>query len=239
MKRTYEEHIEHIVSEEITIELITKITYKPRKKLRMDKEIIPEGFDKWNSLKKGEWLEDETKNQLEQLGFTTTITKSYTWTKNEEQEFPRRKILGDNGIDGIARKKINGEIYQCIVQCKCYKKTTPISTDVIQHLDNNVSQWKTPGMFGLLVVKHKESLNKRAMNAIANALNPIIVVEIEKMQELPQLVKDIKWTEYPSRQLKRTRLRIEEADEIENVGEVTVRGKKIKNLTFAEDTLLY
>lgn len=116
---------------------------------------------------------------------------------------------------------------------------TPISTDVIQQLDNNLSQWKAPKMFGLLVVLHKKSLNKRAWNAITNAINPIIVVEIGEILQVQQQIENIKWSEFPGKKIKRTRINIDEAEEIENVGEPILKGKRIKRLMYSQETIQY
>ena len=93
------------------------------------------------------------------------------------------QILGDNGIDGITRKKIGKDQYNGIIQCKYYAPTLQISTDVIAQIDNNIDHWKTEKSFGLLVVLTKESLNHRINNAILNARNPIITITFQKIRE--------------------------------------------------------
>ena len=85
-------------------------------------EIIPRNLKLWNAIKKGEWLEEETKKQLDKLGFSTMITKSHTQMEDEDAYNKRIKIIRDNGIDGYVRKKIGLIEYKCIIQCKCYGK---------------------------------------------------------------------------------------------------------------------
>ena len=151
------------------------------------------------------------------------------------------QILGDNGIDGITRKKIGKDQYNRIIQCKCYAPTSQISTDVIAQIDNNIDHWKTEKSFGLLVVLTKESLNHRANNAILNARNPIITITLQEIREglLDQKILEIKWDKYPGKQLKRTRIQLESAEEIEKIGELKVVGKKLKKLIYEEDILQY
>ena len=52
-------------------------------------------------------------------------------------------------------------------------------------------------------------------------------------------ILEIKWDKYPGKQLKRTRIQLEEAEEIENIGELKIVGKKLKNLSYEEDTIQY
>ena len=67
-----------------------------------DNEIIPRNLKSWTSIKKGEQLEEETKKQLDKLGFSTMITKSHIWMEDEDTYNKRIKIIRDNGIDGYA-----------------------------------------------------------------------------------------------------------------------------------------
>ena len=164
--------------------------------------------------------------------FTTTITQAQCWDDENKQ----MKIIGDNGIDGITRRKIGQNSYNGIIQCKCYAPTTVISTDVIAQIDNNLDHWKSEKSFGLLVLLTKASLGAQAVTAIANARNPIIVVTLQEIRKgiVQQKLEEINWDDYPGKYLKRTRIEIESARDIRNVGEVQIDGKGIKRLKFEE-----
>ena len=203
--------------------------------------IIPKNLNKWTTIQKGEWLEEETKVQLEKLGFNTTITKSYSWTKDKNALKRKFKILGDNGIDGYARRKIESEEYKCIIQCKCYGKKTQISTDVIAHIESNIAHLESRNTFGLLVMLHEESMNNRAWNAIRNAKYPIIVTEISRIHEIVDQLKSINWMDYPTtfEKRKRTKISFKEAQEISSTGSITIKGKEIKEFMYNEDLIEY
>ena len=238
MKRKYIYREEKSISEEILITHQIQIIFNPKKKIKMELEdyTSPE-FKKLTPARKGELLEVRTKAEMEKCGFTVTITKAQRWDdKNKQVE-----ILGDNGIDGIARKKIGKDQYNGIIQCKCYAPTSTISTDVIAQIDNNIDHWKTEKSFGLLVVLTKESINNRANNAILNARNPIIAITLQEIREglLDQKILEIKWDKYPGKQLKRTRIQLESAEEIEKIGELKIVGKKLRKLIYEEDILQY
>jgi hypothetical protein len=238
MKRKYTYIEENKLTEEVTIIRQFQIIFNPKKKIKMDLiDYSSTEFKKMSPAKKGELLEVKTKAELERYGFTVTITKAQRWDDQNKQV----EILGDNGIDGIVRKKIEKDQYNGIIQCKCYAPTSNISTDVIAQLDNNIDHWKTEKSFGLLVVLTKDSINNRANNAILNARNPIIAITLQEIKEglLEQRILEIKWEKYPGKQLKRTRIQLEEAEEIENIGELKIVGKKLKNLIYEEDIVQY
>ena len=190
-----------------------------------------------SSTDKGEWLEVKIKEAMEAEGFTVTITKVQRWNKNKRE----MQIIGENGVDGITRIRINEHQYNGIIQCKCYAATTRISTDVIAQIDNNLDHWKMERSFGILVMLTKGSLNQRAINAIKNARNPIIAITLHEIMqgELKQKILEIKWENYPGKQLKRTRIELEEAEEIKSIGEFRIEGKKIKGLVFEENLIQY
>ena len=198
-------------------------------------EIIPRNLNSWTPIKKGEWLEEETKKQLDKLGFNTTITKSHTW-KEDGDATKKLKIIGDNGIDGYARTKIGTKEYRCIIQCKCYGRKSQISTDVIAQLENNVIHMGSKNTFGLLVVLNLETINERIYNAIKNARCPIIVTEITRIREIVQQIENIKWEEN-SQNIKRKRieLQLEEAKEILIEKDNITQGKEIKKLKYYEE----
>jgi len=175
MKRKYTYIEERNITEEIMIVHQFQIIFTPKKKIKMDLiDFLTPEFKKMSPAKKGELLEVKTKAEMKKCGFTITITKVQRWDDHNKQV----EILGDNGIDGIVRKKIEKDQYNGILQCKCYAPTSTISTDVIAQLDNNIDHWKTEKSFGLLVVLTKDSINNRANNAILNARNPIITITL-------------------------------------------------------------
>jgi hypothetical protein len=239
MKRKFSTITEKQITSEILIRTKQSIIYSPQKRLKMEEQqIVPKNLNKLSASQKGDWLEKETKKQLEKHGFSVTVTQSQYWEKDETNPKGFKKvIIGDNGIDGIARIRIEEKNYNCIIQCKCYAPTSSISTNVIAQLDNNIDHWKQERSFGLLVVLSKESVNGRAINAIKNARNPIIMIEITEIEDLKQIVQQINWDNYPGKRLKRTRIELGEADELENIGEVSIKGKKIKGLFFQEDLI--
>ncbi len=191
MKRIYEYHQKRKINEELIFKQTMKIIFKPRKRIKMeDNEIIPRNLKLWTSIKKGEWLEEETKKQLDKLEFSTMITKSYTWMEDEDAYNKRIKIIRDNGIDGYIRKKIGLIEYKCIIQYKCYEKKSQISTDVIAQLENNVIHMNSKNAIGLLVVLNLETVNKRVWNAAKNTKCPIIIIEITKIDKIVQELKD-------------------------------------------------
>ena len=58
-------------------------------------------------------------------------------------------------------------------------------------------------------------------------------------RELKQKILEIKWENYPGKQLKRIRIELEEAEEIKSIGEFRIEGKKIKGLVFEENLIQY
>jgi hypothetical protein len=245
MKRTYLTYTQQNINPELEIEQIIRITYRPIKRIKMNekssnklKAILPSNFSQMTAPKKGQWLEEEIQRRMSKLEFNITITKSTTWEKNPEKPHEYvQKIIGDNGIDGIARRRIEGEEYRCIIQAKCYAKTTTISTDVISHLENNVRHLEAGKAFGLLVVLHKESLNERAWSTIKNASCPIIVIDITQMDKLVELIKNIKWEDYPLKSLKRTFVEVESAEELKQIGNLKIDARKLKNLKYREEVI--
>ena len=131
MKKKYRCNFKRKIDEEIIFkQIITKKVQRLRKRIKMENnEIIPRNLNSWTAIKKEEWLEEETKKQLDKLGFNTTITKSHTWMEDGDACDKRLKIIGDNRIDGYARKRIGTTEYRCIIQCKYYGKRSQISTD--------------------------------------------------------------------------------------------------------------
>jgi len=240
MKRIYEHYQKRKINEELIFKQTTKIIFKPRKRIKMENnEIIPRNLKSWTPIKKGEWLEEETKKQLDKLGFSTTITKSHTWIEDEDTYNKRIKIIGDNGIDGYARKKIGLIEYKCIIQCKCYGRKSQISTDVIAQLENNVIHMNSKNAIGLLVVLNLETINERVWNAAKNAKCPIIIIEITNVEEIVQQLKDINWMDYPENSVKRKRIEVQlkEAQEISTKGNIPVKGKGIKKLRYYEESI--
>ena len=112
---------------------------------------------------------------------------------------------------------------------------------MIAQIDNNLDHWKMERSFGILVMLTKGSLNQRAINAIKNARNPIIAITLHEIMqgELKQKILEIKWENYPGKQLKRTRIELEEAEEIKSIREFRIEGKKIKGLVFEENLIQY
>ena len=139
MKRKYKYKQKFQLSEEITVTKQIKIMYKPKRKIMKEEEskiINEEELKQLTPIQKGTLLETKTKEIIEANGFTVTITKAHNW------EDGKLKILGDNGIDGIFRKKIQGTNYNRIIQYKCYASTSTISTNVVIQLDYNINFWK-------------------------------------------------------------------------------------------------
>ena len=60
---------------------------------------------------------------------------------------------------------------------------------------------------GLLVVLNLETVNERVWNAAKNAKCPIIIIEITKLNEIVQQLKDINWMDYPENSVKRKELK--------------------------------
>ena len=238
MKRIFQNYQRQKTNNEIIFERTTRIIYQPRKRIRMETndEIIPRNLNIWTTIKKGEWLEEETKKQLDKLGFNTTITKSHTWMENGDAINKQLKIIGDNGIDGFARKRIGSKEYKCIIQCKCYGKKSQITTDVIAQLENNVMHMDSKNTFGLLVVLNQETVTERVWNAAKNAKCPIVIIEITRMKEIVKQLENIKWMEYPEN-LKRkiSEIQIEEAKEFSIKENTLFEGKEIKKLRYYEE----
>ena len=238
MKRKYTYKKENNITEEITIVYKVQIIFKPKKKIKMELEDPKSSeFKNLSGAKKGELLEASTKAEMEKFGYTVTITKAQRWDDKNKQ----MQIIGDNGIDGIFRKKIEKDQYNGLIQCKYYAPTSNISTDVIAQLDNNIDHWKMEKSVGLLVVLTKESIIPRAINAMKNARNPIIAITLQEIREelLDQKILEINWNKYPGKQLKRMRVQLESAKEIEEIGELKIVGKKLKRLIYEADTLQY
>jgi hypothetical protein len=85
------------------------------------------------------------------------------------------------------------------------------------------------------VVLHKESLNERAWSTIKNASCPIIVVDITQIDKIVELVKNIKWEDYPLKSLKRTFIEVESAEELKQIGNLKIDARKLKNLKYREE----
>src|SRR6266496_4359521 len=139
----------------------------------------------------------------------------------------------------LTRRKIGQYQYNKIVQCECYVSTSTISTEVIVQVDNNIDYWKQERSFGLLVVLTKDSLNQRARNAVLNARNPIIIATLQDIRrgEVQQKLQELKWEDYPGKYLKKTRLEVESAEELRNIGEIQISAKRIKGLKFEENVM--
>ena len=136
MKRKYTYKEENNITEEISIVYKVQIIFKPKKKIKMELEDPKSSeFKNLSGAKKGELLEVSTKAEMEKFGYTVTITKAQRWDDKNKQ----MQIIGDNGIDGIFRKKIEKDQFNGLIQCKCYAPTSNISTDVIAQLDNNIN----------------------------------------------------------------------------------------------------
>ena len=203
MKRVFTLKSKHFITNQIYIKQRFQVIYRSMNNLTMGENIIdPSKLKELSAVKRGELLEVKTKEELEDQGFTTTITKAQRWDEERKQV----QIIGDNGIDGITRKKIGQYSYNGIIQCKCYAPTSTISTDVIAQIDNNLDHWKQERSFGLLVVLTKESLCKRAENAVLNARNPILVVTLQEIRSgvIQQKLQELNWDDYPGKYLKRT-----------------------------------
>src|SRR5579859_3376305 len=122
MKRKYIYKEERNISEEIIIIRQVQIIFKPKKKIKMELEDYKSSeFKNLLPAKKEELLEIIIKAEMEKCGFTVTITKAQRWDDKNKQ----MQILGDNGIDGITRKKIGKinimELYNANVMPPLYK----------------------------------------------------------------------------------------------------------------------
>src|SRR6266536_5250364 len=142
-------------------------------------------------------------------------------------------------METLTRRKIGQYHYKEIVQCKCYASTSTISTEVIAQIDNNIDHWKQERSFGLLVVLTKDSLNQRARNAVLNTRNPIIVATLQEIRrgKVQQKLQELKWKDYPGKYLKRTRLEVKVAEELQNIREIQISAKRIKGLKFEENVM--
>ena len=163
MRRSFTQIVRKNITSEIKIMQTTQIIFEPKKKIKMQEESEHLAEVKnLSSTDKGEWLEVKTKEAMEAEGFTVTIIKAQRWDKNKRE----MQIIGDNGVDGITRIRINEYQYNGIIQCKYYAATTRISTDVIAQIDNNLDHWKMERSFGILVMLTKGSLNQRAIKLL-------------------------------------------------------------------------
>ncbi len=236
MNRVFTLKTKTFLTRNLYIKLKCRIIFKYKNNQIMSEEIITqEELKKLTPIKKGELLELKTKEELEKQGFVTTISKAQRW----DEDSKRMQILGDNGIDALTRRKIGQYHYNGIVQCKCYASTSTISTEVIAQIDNNIDHWKQERSFGLLVVLTKDSLNQRARNAVLNARNPIFVATLQEIRrgDVQQKLQELKWEDYPGKYLKRTRLEVEVAEELQNIGEIQISAKRIKGLKFEENVM--
>src|SRR6266496_721089 len=173
---------------------------------------------------------------------TKTFLTRNLYIKSKYQiifKYKKNQIMSENGIDAITRRRIGQHQYNGIVQCKYYASTSTILTEVIAQIDNNIDHWKQERSFGLLVVLTKDSLNQRGRNAILNATNSIIVATLQEIRrgDVQQKLQELKWEDYPGKYLKRTRLEVEAAEELQNIGEIQISAKRIKGLKFEENVM--
>ena len=142
-----------------------------------------------NATKKGNWLELKSKDILETLGATVTISKAQYWLKPKENEnfdaTKHLKVIGDNGIDGIGEIKVGNKIVKFVIQCKCYNAKNEISTDVPRSLLNVLDSY--PDRIGILITAF-DNLNERAENIIKNARRTVLHIPITHLQHIREFI---------------------------------------------------
>ena len=161
---------------------------KKRQKTEELQKKVKEAFKIKSPILKGNWLEEETKDIIEELGGICTISKAHSFKQppkglsfNFNRDF---KILGDYGLDGIGEITFNKVKYHFILQCKMWNKK--ISSSEINAFSGTLSRFKN--YIGLFITGG-QGANIRAINSAKEASQTIIIINIEELYNLQEILE--------------------------------------------------
>ena len=161
---------------------------RKRQKIEELEKKVKEAFKIKSPILKGNWLEEETKDIIEELEGICTISKAHSFKQppkglpfNFNRDF---KILGDYGLDGIVEITFNKIKYHFILQCKMWNKK--ISSSEINAFSGTLSRFKN--YIGLFITGG-QGANIRAINSAKEASQTIIILNIEELYDLQEILE--------------------------------------------------
>ena len=160
-----------------------------RKRQKLEQELEEISQEK-SRMKLGNWLEEKSKEIIEELGGICTITRAHSYrpkkgknTIDIDRDF---KVIGDYGMDGIGEITLNEKKYKFILQCKNWSKE--ISSSQVSELEGVLNRF--PGYIGLFITR--SGANNRARITAKESSHNIILLNVEELYDLKQVLKETK-----------------------------------------------
>src|SRR5215208_3956851 len=163
---------------------------RKRQKIEELEKKVKEASKIKSPILKGNWLEEETKDIIEELEGICTISKAHSF-KHPPKGLPFNfnrdfKILGDYGLDGIEEITFNKIKYHFILQCKMWNKK--ISSSEINAFSGTLSRFKN--YIGLFIIGG-QGANIRAINSAKEASQTIIILNKTEIKTFSELTEEI------------------------------------------------
>jgi len=175
---------------------------------------------------KGEYFEWQLFNWLNLNGFTPTKSACRDQHGN---------IKGDNGIDLFANRLINNQKVKIVIQAKCYvSQRSIIREKVIKKLINCAEKYDA---YGILFCYNLKNMDTESRNLIINTPN-ILMYDINTIDnfvnDLNNLIPmtHIKNDHLDLSQPIRSWIKIGSLDNIEQIGNLVIKGSGIRNLEY-------